>query len=175
MVQPWGRKSHAVFVLGAGMPGVSGEVNASGPPMSGASANEPGVVASLVPGLAAPRVGAVKRSGGRRAPGSGQRSASRCGPTHPGRPGLKDYGRDLRGVELSKEQQSSDWGAETLPPEQIRYAAADVLHLHALREKLDIMLAREGRADLAGACFGFLGHRVELDLRGWADADIFAY
>ncbi len=101
--------------------------------------------------------------------------ASRLGRTYTDRHGLKDLCRDLLGVDLSKEQQSSDWGAETLTPEQIRYAAADVLHLHALREKLDIMLARESRADLAGACFGFLGHRVELDLRGWIDADIFSY
>ena len=101
--------------------------------------------------------------------------ASRLGRTYTDRHGLKDLCRDLLGVDLSKEQQSSDWGAETLTPEQTRYAAADVLHLHALRVKLDIMLDREGRADLAGACFGFLGHRVELDLRGWADADIFSY
>ncbi len=101
--------------------------------------------------------------------------ASRLGRTYTDRHGLKDLCRDLLGVDLSKEQQSSDWGRETLTPEQIRYAAADVLHLHALREKLDSMLAREGRAGLAEACFAFLAHRAELDLRGWADEDIFAY
>ncbi len=101
--------------------------------------------------------------------------ASRLGRTYTDRHGLKDLCRDLLGVDLSKEQQSSDWGADTLTPEQIRYAAADVLHLHALREKLDLMLAREDRAGLAEACFGFLGHRVELDLRGWANEDIFTY
>ncbi len=101
--------------------------------------------------------------------------ASRLGRTYTDRHGLKDLCRDLLGVDLSKEQQSSDWGADTLTPEQIRYAAADVLHLHVLREKLDLMLAREDRAGLAEACFGFLGHRVELDLRGWANEDIFAY
>ncbi len=101
--------------------------------------------------------------------------ASRLGRTYTDRHGLKDLCRDLLGVDLSKEQQSSDWGQETLTTEQIRYAAADVLHLHALREKLDSMLAREGRAGLAEACFAFLGHRAELDLRGWADEDIFAY
>ncbi len=101
--------------------------------------------------------------------------ASRLGRTYTDRHGLKDLCRDLLGVDLSKEQQSSDWGADTLTPEQIRYAAADVLHLHALREKLDLMLAREDRAGLVEACFGFLVHRVELDLRGWANEDIFAY
>jgi len=101
--------------------------------------------------------------------------ASRLCRTYTDRHGLKDLCRDLLGVELSKEQQSSDWGAETLTPEQIRYAAADVLHLHALREKLDTMLAREGRTEMARACFGFLGHRAELDLQGWADEDIFAH
>jgi len=101
--------------------------------------------------------------------------ASRLCRTYTDRHGLKDLCRDLLGVELSKEQQSSDWGAGTLTPEQIRYAAADVLHLHALREKLDTMLAREGRTEMARACFGFLGHRAELDLQGWADEDIFAH
>jgi ribonuclease D len=101
--------------------------------------------------------------------------ASRLTRTYTDRHGLKDVCKDLLGIELSKEQQSSDWGAETLAPEQLKYAATDVLHLHALKEKLDGMLAREGRADLAKACFGFLGTRAELDLLGWHNEDIFAH
>jgi ribonuclease D len=76
---------------------------------------------------------------------------------------------------LSKQQQSSDWGAETLSEAQLAYAASDVLHLHALRERLDAMLAREGRSELAAACFRFLPERVRLDLAGWADQDIFSH
>jgi ribonuclease D len=83
--------------------------------------------------------------------------------------------KDLLGIELSKEQQSSDWGAETLTPEQVRYAAADVLYLHAIKEKLDAMLAREGRSHLAKGCFEFLSTRAELDLLGWVNEDIFAH
>jgi ribonuclease D len=79
------------------------------------------------------------------------------------------------GIELSKEQQSSDWGAETLSPEQLEYAAGDVLWLHRLREKLDAMLRREGRRDLAQACFGFVPYRARLDIEGWVEQDIFAY
>jgi ribonuclease D len=91
------------------------------------------------------------------------------------RHGLKDLVRDLLGVEISKQMQSSDWGAPSLSPEQLRYAASDVLHLHALRAKLDDMLAREGRTALAEACFGFLPTRAALDLAGWSDIDIFAH
>ena len=83
--------------------------------------------------------------------------------------------RDLLSVELSKEQQSSDWGAGELTPAQLKYAAADVLHLHALRARLDDMLVREGRNELAEACFRFLPARVRLDLAGWAEDDVFAH
>jgi ribonuclease D len=79
------------------------------------------------------------------------------------------------GVELSKQMQSSDWGAGTLTTEQLRYAASDVLHLHALRSRLDEMLAREGRTELAQACFDFLPSRAALDLAGWPELDIFAH
>ena len=103
------------------------------------------------------------------------RTASRLVRTFTDRHGLKDLCRELLGVDMSKHQQSSDWGAETLSDGQIAYAAADVLHLHALREHLDLMLAREGRLDLAQSCFSFLPLRAELDLRGWADEDIFAH
>jgi ribonuclease D len=81
----------------------------------------------------------------------------------------------LLGIELSKQQQSSDWGADQLTPEQLNYAASDVLHLHALREKLEAMLVREGREGLARACFAFLPTRVELDLQGWSEIDPFAH
>ncbi len=101
--------------------------------------------------------------------------ASRLVRTSTDRHGLKDLCRELLGVDLSKEQQSSDWGAASLTPEQLRYAASDVLHLHRLRDRLDAMLTREGRLDLAHACFGFLPHRARLDLDGWADEDIFAH
>ena len=101
--------------------------------------------------------------------------ASRLCRTFTDRHGLKDLCRDLLGVELSKQQQTSDWGAAELSREQIGYAASDVLHLHALRERLDAMLAREGRADLAAACFAFLPARAALDLAGWPDDDIFAH
>jgi ribonuclease D len=101
--------------------------------------------------------------------------ASKLCRTYTGGHGLKDVCAELLGIKLSKEQQSSDWGAETLGEEQLKYAAADVLHLHAIREKLDVMLAREGRLDLAEACFQFLATRAELDLQGWADEDIFAH
>jgi ribonuclease D len=101
--------------------------------------------------------------------------ASRLARTFTDRHGLRDLCKDLLGVELSKQQQSSDWGAEALSAEQLRYAAADVVHLPALRVRLDAILAREGRADLARACFEFLPHRVLLDLAGWAEQDIFAH
>ncbi|MCW5771313.1 MAG: ribonuclease D [Rhodospirillaceae bacterium] len=89
--------------------------------------------------------------------------------------GLKDICRELLGVDLSKQQQSSDWGAETLSEEQKAYAASDVLYLHALKEKLDALLRREGRQDLARACFDFLPARAALDLQGWSEPDIFAH
>ena len=101
--------------------------------------------------------------------------ASRLARTYTDKHGLKDLTREVLGVEMSKQQQSSDWGADQLTDAQIAYAASDVLHLHALREKLDVMLAREGRAELAAACFGFLSHRVRLDLAGWAAEDIFSH
>jgi ribonuclease D len=101
--------------------------------------------------------------------------ASRLARTFTDRHGLKDLCRDLLGVEISKQQQSSDWGAAELSEEQLRYAASDVLYLHRLREGLDEMLEREGRAELAGACFKFLQTRAALDLAGWADVDIFAH
>jgi ribonuclease D len=101
--------------------------------------------------------------------------ASRLARTFTDRHGLRDLCKDLLNIDLSKQQQSSDWGAETLSEEQLRYAASDVLHLHALRSRLDAMLAREGREQLAGACFDFLPHRVLLDLGGWSEQDIFAH
>ena len=101
--------------------------------------------------------------------------ASRLTRTYTDKHGLKDLARELLGVDLSKQQQLSDWGAETLTDAQLAYAAADVLHLHALKEKLDVLLAREGRNDLAAACFRFLPDRVRLDLAGWAAEDIFAH
>lgn len=101
--------------------------------------------------------------------------ASRLTRTFTDRHGLKDLARDILGVEISKLQQSSDWGAETLSQAQIDYAATDVLYLHALREKLDAMLAREGRTALAKACFDFLPARADLDLAGWPEVDILAH
>ena len=101
--------------------------------------------------------------------------ASKLVRTYTDRHGLKDLCREMLGEDISKQQQSSDWGAETLTPEQLRYAAGDVLYLHALKAKLDIMLAREGRTGLAAACFAFLPTRAELDLAGWGDQDVFAH
>jgi ribonuclease D len=101
--------------------------------------------------------------------------ASRLARTFTDRHGLRDLCKDLVNVDLSKQQQSSDWGADALTEEQLRYAASDVLHLHALRDRLDGMLAREGREGLARACFEFLPHRVLLDLGGWSEQDIFAH
>ena len=101
--------------------------------------------------------------------------ASRLTRTFTDRHGLKDLVRELTGVELSKQQQSSDWGADRFTEAQLAYAASDVLHLHQLREKLDVMLAREGRTALAAACFGFLPTRANLDLLGWPEEDIFAH
>ncbi len=102
--------------------------------------------------------------------------ASKLTRTFTDKHGLKDLSKDLIGIDVSKQQQSSDWGAATLTEEQLRYAASDVLHLHKLKEKLDAMLAREGRTEIAQACFSFLPIRAELDLMGWGDeADIFAH
>jgi ribonuclease D len=101
--------------------------------------------------------------------------ASKLARTYTDRHGLKDLCQELLGIELSKQMQSSDWGAPELSPAQLSYAAGDVIHLHSLRRRLDAMLEREGRRELAAACFGFLPQRVERDLAGWADADIFAY
>jgi ribonuclease D len=103
------------------------------------------------------------------------KTASRLVRTFTDRHGLKDLCKELLNVELKKEQQSSDWGAPELTQEQLRYAASDVLYLHALKAKLDDMLAREGRTALAEACFQFLPARAELDLAGWPDVDIFAH
>ena len=101
--------------------------------------------------------------------------ASRLARTFTDRHGLKDLCRDLLGVEISKQMQSSDWGAAELSEEQLRYAASDVFYLHRLREALDMMIEREGRTELARACFEFLPARAALDLAGWADVDIFAH
>jgi ribonuclease D len=101
--------------------------------------------------------------------------ASRLSRTYTDKHGLKDLTKELLGKDMSKQQQSSDWGAETLTEAQVAYAADDVLNLHALKAKLDVMLAREGRTELAAACFAFLPHRAQLDLAGWAEEDIFAH
>ena len=101
--------------------------------------------------------------------------ASRLARTYTDKHGLKDLVRELLAVDLSKQQQLSDWGAETLTDAQIAYAASDVVHLHAVKERLDAMLAREGRASLAEACFRFLPDRARLDIAGWAAEDIFAH
>ncbi|CAK0779696.1 ribonuclease D [Azospirillaceae bacterium] len=98
--------------------------------------------------------------------------ASRLVRTYTDRHGLKELCKELLGVDLSKQQQSSDWGAAELTPEQLKYAASDVLHLHELRKRLDVMLEREGRQDLAKACFDFLPARAVLDLCGWVTPDI---
>ena len=101
--------------------------------------------------------------------------ASKLARTYTDRHGLKDLVRELLGVELSKQQQSSDWGAPDLSEAQLAYAASDVLYLHGLRTKLDAMLAREGRDQYAGAAFAFLPTRAKLDLDGWGETDIFAH
>ncbi len=101
--------------------------------------------------------------------------ASKLARTYTDRHGLKDLARELLGVEVSKQQQSSDWGAESLSEAQLAYAASDVLYLHALREKLDAMLKREGRDSLARAAFAYLPERARLDLAGFAEMDIFAH
>jgi ribonuclease D len=101
--------------------------------------------------------------------------ASRLARTYTDKHGLKDLVREVLGQELSKQQQSSDWGAAELSEAQVAYAAADVIHLHALKARLDAMLAREGREQLVQACFRFLPDRVRLDLAGFASEDIFAH
>jgi ribonuclease D len=101
--------------------------------------------------------------------------ASRLTRTYTDKHGLKDLVRELLGIELSKQQQLSDWGSPELSEAQVAYAASDVLHLHALKAKLDVLLAREGRHELAQACFRFLPDRARLDLAGWASEDIFAH
>jgi len=101
--------------------------------------------------------------------------ASRLTRTYTDRHGLKDLVREVLNVDLSKQQQSSDWGSDSLTEPQLAYAASDVLHLHGLRERLDAMLVREGRTGLAKACFDFLPTRAMLDLQGWEEEDIFAH
>ncbi|HEX3915911.1 MAG TPA: ribonuclease D [Caulobacteraceae bacterium] len=101
--------------------------------------------------------------------------ASKLVRTYTDRHGLKDLTKEVLGIDISKTQQSSDWGAVKLTPEQVAYAASDVLHLHALKAKLDEMLQREGRMGLAQASFEFLPHRAALDVAGWPDVDIFAH
>ncbi|MFN3313018.1 MAG: ribonuclease D [Hyphomonas sp.] len=101
--------------------------------------------------------------------------ASRLARTYTDRHGLKDVARELAGVDMSKAQQSSDWGAADLSDAQLQYAASDVLHLHQIKAGLEAMLMREGRMDLAEACFAFLPVRARLDLGGWAEEDIFAH
>ncbi|HET8920647.1 MAG TPA: ribonuclease H-like domain-containing protein [Xanthobacteraceae bacterium] len=101
--------------------------------------------------------------------------ASRLARTYTDKHGLKDLVREVLGQELSKQQQSSDWGAPELSEAQVAYAAADVIHLHALKQRLDVILAREGREQVAEACFRFLPDRVRLDLAGFGGEDIFAH
>jgi ribonuclease D len=101
--------------------------------------------------------------------------ASKLVRTYTDRHGLKDLVRELAGVEISKQQQSSDWGADTLSDAQQAYAASDVLYLHTCKSRLDAMLEREGRTELAAACFDFLPSRAALDLAGWAETDIFSH
>jgi ribonuclease D len=103
------------------------------------------------------------------------RTASRLVRTYTDRHGLKDLCKELLGRDISKDQQSSDWGAPELTDAQLAYAASDVLHLHALKEKLDAMLARESRIEIAQSCFDFLPTRAALDLAGWDEQDIFAH
>ena len=101
--------------------------------------------------------------------------ASRLVRTYTDRHGLKNLCQEILGIDISKQQQSSDWGAKELSEAQLEYAASDVLHLHRLVEELDAMLAREGRTELAAQCFKFLPVRAELDLAGWNDTDIFSH
>ncbi len=103
------------------------------------------------------------------------RTASKLARTYTDKHGLRDVCRELLGVEINKQQQASDWGADNLSEEQIAYAANDVMHLHALQDKFDVMLARESRKELAYKCFEFLPLRADLDLAGWAGTDIFEH
>ncbi len=103
------------------------------------------------------------------------RTASKIARTYTDKHGLKDLVKELLDIDISKQQQSSDWGSENLSDHQLAYAANDVAHLHRLKSILDVMLVREGRADLARACFDFLPARAELDLAGWPEHDIFAH
>ena len=103
------------------------------------------------------------------------KTASKLARTYTDRHGLKDLTKELLGVDISKQQQCSDWGAEVLTPEQVSYAASDVLNLHALKQKLDEMLVREDRTELAKACCDFLPWRAKLDLAGWECVDLFAH
>jgi len=103
------------------------------------------------------------------------RTASKLARTYTDKHGLKDLVKELLDVDLSKQQQSSDWGSETLTEQQLAYAANDVAYLHRLKDALDAMLIREGRMELAQACFDFLPARAELDLAGWGEGDIFAH
>ncbi len=117
----------------------------------------------------------AKHLGVRCAPVYCTRTASRLVRTNTDKHGLKDLCKELLGIEISKQQQSSDWGAETLSAEQVDYASADVLYLHRLKAEMDRLLARENRTELAKACFNFLPDRAALDVAGWADEDIFAH
>lgn len=101
--------------------------------------------------------------------------ASRLARTYTDRHGLKDVAREVAGIDMSKAQQSSDWGQDKLTDAQIQYAASDVLYLHQIKAGLEAMLKREGRLELAEACFAFLPVRADLDLAGWPDEDIFAH
>jgi ribonuclease D len=101
--------------------------------------------------------------------------ASRLARTYTDRHGLKDIVKELLNIDMNKQQQSSDWGAEKLSEQQLEYAASDVLYLHDIKRHLDRMLARESRSALAQACFNFLPSRIELDLLGWDETDIFAH
>jgi ribonuclease D len=103
------------------------------------------------------------------------RTASRLARTYTDKHGLKDLARELLNIDMSKQQQSSDWGSDKLSDAQLSYAASDVLYLHELKAKLDVMLVREGRTELAASCFRFLPDRARLDLAGWSAEDIFAH
>ena len=150
----------------------------------------------IIPGTPAPRLGAILADpkiekifhfarfdlgmiqlhlGVRCTPVYCTRLASRLVRTNTDKHGLKDLCKDVLGIELSKQQQSSDWAASTLTPEQIEYAAADVLYLHRLKAEMEKLVARDGRTELLEACLRFLPDRAALDLAGWADDDVFAH
>ncbi len=113
--------------------------------------------------------------GARTAPVYCTKIASRLVRTYTDRHGLKNLLQELLGIDISKHQQQSDWGAETLSAAQLDYAASDVLYLHQLKDKFDVILTREGRTEIAQSCFDFLPTRAELDLAGWPETDIFAH